>query len=97
LRILDLEHDLDDVLGDWAEGFQTDCRSNDCDCLNSLTSELLVVFSIELAEVLNQEADSLVEVLGEILTNLFDKGAEGSCRVLLGHGASIFDEKAEFL
>lgn len=97
LASLDREHSFDNALSDRAEGFKTNGGADDRDSLNSLSAELLVLGLVELSEVGQKEIHGLGKEGHEVLTNFLDNCAEGRHGVLLGHGDSVLDEKAELL
>jgi hypothetical protein len=53
LGVLDCKQNLDDVVGNLRESFFTYSRTDNCDCFNDLSSELLILRLIELAEIAN--------------------------------------------
>ena len=51
LSILDLKHDSDDILSGRTESFHANSGANNRNCLDGLTSELLVLRGAELSKV----------------------------------------------
>jgi len=66
-----VDHDPDNIIGYFQEGFFADCCANDGDSLNNLTSELFVLWLEELVEELDQELERLFEVRDKVLLRLF--------------------------
>ena len=75
---MNLKHDSDNVFSNGTERIQADSGADDGDRLDDLTAELLVLFSVELAEVSDLELNGLLEEGDEVLSQLLNDGAEGS-------------------
>ena len=57
LCILNGEKSVNDVLGDWGECLFTNSGANNSDCLNDLSTELLVLNGAEFLQCTEQEIE----------------------------------------
>jgi hypothetical protein len=64
-------------VGHLRESYFTDSCADNSDCFNDLSSELLVLRLMELAEISNQEVKCVLEVWDKMLTSFFNDGCEG--------------------
>ena len=106
LVVLDVQEDLDNIIGNSLEGLITDSGADNSDSFNDLSAELSyprnylysIVFRLaEFGKELREHLESLIEVGYEGFFGLLSAGGESSSSVLLEHGHTVLDEQEELL